>query len=49
MIPAFCFLTGFFVGAVALCVALRVEVRRARGVSVFPARELVNALKGESR
>lgn len=49
MIHAFCFLAGMFAGAVALCVALRIEVRRRSGAPVFQARELVNALKGESR
>jgi hypothetical protein len=46
---ALTFLLGLWVGAVGLCVALRIELRRRRGVSLFPARELVNALKGELR
>lgn len=49
MIPAFAFLVGMFVGAVALCGLLRIEMRRARGLSLFSGRQLVDALKGERR
>jgi hypothetical protein len=46
---ALAFLAGLWVGAVGLCVALRIELRRRRGLSVFSGRQLIDALKGESR
>jgi hypothetical protein len=43
---ALAFLAGLWVGAVGFCLALRIELRRRRGLSVFSGRELVAAFRG---